>query len=466
MNKPLYTLNPQTFCEIFPFHLGFNHNLEIVQVGEVLQRTHQITLLGEQIDGHFQIHQPAIAFDILKIQKKIKSLFILESKHNSLRLKGQMVALKEEQVILFICSVWNPDSSLLSKLAVKLKDFAIHDLTPDFLFLQQTSQTAIREVQSLTEELTQQKIQIQASLEVQKELTSLSQNQSQHLKQALSNIKETQSQLIQAEKMSSLGMLVAGIAHEINNPVTFIHGNLRYLQEYVESLLKLLQLYQKYYPQPPSEIATEADIIDIVFLETDLPKLLNSIKIGTERICKIVDSLKTFSRHDEAKKKPVDIHSGIDSTLLILQHRLKAYGINAEIQVIKQYGELPLVNCYASSINQVFMNIISNSIDALRDAEENCADWNQEPTIVIRTLVNGSQNLVVRIADNGMGMEQSAMDKIFDPFFTTKPVGKGTGLGLSISYGIVVEKHGGKLSCISAPSEGAEFAIEIPLLNS
>jgi len=134
--------------------------------------------------------------------------------------------------------------------------------------------------------------------------------------------------------------------------------------------------------------------------------------------------------------------------------------------VIKQYGELPLVNCYASSINQVFMNIISNSIDALRDAEENCADWNQGPTIVIRTLVNDSQNLVVRIADNGMGMEQSAMEKIFDPFFTTKPVGKGTGLGLSISYGIVVEKHGGKLSCISAPGEGAEFAIEIPLLNS
>ncbi|MEG4075784.1 ATP-binding protein [Microcoleus sp. Pol14C2] len=463
MTKPLYTLNPQMFCDIFPFHIGFNHNLEVVQVGEVLQRTHQIPLLGEQIDRHFQIHQPAIAFNFLTIQQKLKSLFILESRHNSLRLKGQMVALKEERVILFICSVWTPDSSLLSKLAVKLKDFPIHDLTPDFLFLQQTSQTAIREVQSLTEELTKQKNQLQASLEVQKELTSLSQIQAQHLKQALSELQQTQSHLIQAEKMSSLGQLVAGIAHEINNPVNFIHGNLKYLQEDVQNLISLLHLYQKYYPQPPSEIEEEAAIIDLIFLEHDLPKILNSIKIGSERIRKIVNSLRNFSRHDEAAIKPVDIHSGIESTLLILQHRLKSNGEALEIQVIKQYGELPLVQCYASAINQVFMNIISNGIDALRDAQKNCADWNKEPTIIIRTLVNDYQNLVVSIADNGLGMEQSVINKIFDPFFTTKPVGSGTGLGLSISYSIVVEKHGGKLSCISAPGEGAEFAIEIPL---
>ncbi|PHX55112.1 histidine kinase [Tychonema bourrellyi FEM_GT703] len=463
MAKPLYTLNPQMFCDVFPFHIGFNHNLEIVQIGEVLQRTHQILLLGEPIDRHFQIHQPAIEFNFLTIQKKLKSLFILESRHNSLRLKGQMVALKEDQVILFICSVWTPDSSLLSKLAVKLKDFAIHDLTPDFLFLQQTSQTAIREVQSLTEELTKQKIQLQASLEVQKELTSLSQIQAQHLKQALSELQETQSQLIQAEKMSSLGLLVAGIAHEINNPVNFIHGNLKYLQEYVENLISLLHLYQKYYPQPSCEIEAEATIIDLIFLENDLPKILNSIKIGSERIRKIVNSLRNFSRHDEAEIKPVDIHSGIDSTLLILQHLLKANGEDPEIQVIKQYGELPLVKCYASAINQVFMNIISNGIDALRDAQKNCADWNKEPIIIIRTLVNDDRNLVVSIADNGLGMEQSVIDKIFDPFFTTKLVGKGTGLGLSISYAIVVEKHGGKLSCVSAIGEGTKFAIEISL---
>jgi signal transduction histidine kinase len=466
MTQPLYTLNPQMFCDLFPFHIGFNHNLEIVQVGEVLQRTHQIVLLGEQIDRHFQIHQPEIAFNFLTIQQKLKSLFILESRHNSLRLKGQMVALKEEQVILFLCSVWVPDSSLLPKLGLKLKDFATHDLTPDFLFLQKTSQTAIREVKGLTQELTKQKIQLQASLEVQKELTCLSQNQAQDLKQALSELQETQAQLIQAEKMSSLGLLVAGIAHEINNPVNFIHGNLRYLQEYVQNLIILLHLYQKHYPQPHSEIEAEAAAIDLTFLQNDLPKILDSIKIGTERICTIVNSLRNFSHHDEAEIKPVDIHSGIDSTLLILQQRLKANGKYPEIKVIKQYGRLPLIKCYASAINQVFMNIISNGIDALRDAHENCAGWNKEPTIIIRTqtqLVNDSQNLVVTIADNGLGMEQSAIDKIFDPFFTTKPVGSGTGLGLSISYSIVVEKHGGKLSCISAPGEGAEFAIEIPI---
>ncbi len=463
MNKPLYTLNPQIFCEIFPFHIGFNHKLEIVQIGEVLQRTHDINLLGEQIDQHFQLHQPAIAFDFLKIQQKNKSLFVLESKHNSLKLKGQMVALPDEQVILFIGSVWHPDSSLLSKLAIKLKDFAIHDLTPDFLFLQQTSQTAIREVQSLTEELTQQKIQLQSLLETQKELTSLSQIQAQELQQALIEVNAAQGHLIQTEKMSSLGQLVAGIAHEINNPVSFIYGNVKYLQEYVENLLGLLNLYQKYYPQPQSEIKLEAKRIDIFFLEQDIPKVFSSIKVGTERIRTIVNSLRNFSRHDEAKIKPVDIHCGIDSTLLILQHRLKAYGAYPEITVINQYGELPLITCYASVLNQVFMNIISNAIDALLDAQVNYPNWNKEPVITIRTLVNDAQNLVVSIADNAMGIEQSIINKIFDPFFTTKPVGKGTGLGLSISYGIVVEKHKGKLSCVSTLGEGTEFIIDIPL---
>ncbi|XZN98812.1 MAG: cache domain-containing protein [Microcoleus sp.] len=294
----------------------------------------------------------------------------------------------------------------------------------------------------------------------------LAQEKASQLEATLQKLYSTQSQLIQTEKMSSLGLLVAGVAHEINNPVNFIHGNLKYAKQYVGGLMELIDLYQKIYPNFREEIKAKMEDIDLDFMTKDLPKILNSMEMGSERIRTIVKSLRIFSRHEEAEIKPVDIHSGIDSTLLILQHRLKANDEFLEIQVIKQYAELPLVNCYASSINQVFMNIISNSIDALRDAEENCADWNQEPTIVIRTLVNDAQNLVVRIADNGMGMEQSAMDKIFDPFFTTKPVGKGTGLGLSISYGIVVEKHGGKLSCISAPGEGAEFAIEIPLLNS
>jgi signal transduction histidine kinase len=195
----------------------------------------------------------------------------------------------------------------------------------------------------------------------------------------------------------------------------------------------------------------------------DLPKLLASMKIGSDRICKIVNSLQNFSRLDEAKIKPVDIHSGIDSTLLILQHRLKANDKYPEITLIKEYGKLPLVKCYISALNQVFMNIISNAIDALRQAQENCSDGHQKPTIIIRTLINEARNVVISIADNGPGMENSVLNKIFDPFFTTKPVGSGTGLGLSISYSIIVEKHQGQLSCISVPGEGAEFLIEIPL---
>jgi two-component system, NtrC family, sensor kinase len=294
----------------------------------------------------------------------------------------------------------------------------------------------------------------------------LAQEKATQLEATLQQLYSTQSQLIQSEKMSSLGQLVAGIAHEINNPVNFIHGNLNCVNQYVVYLIELIDLYKKLYPQSRSEIESKEDEIDLEFILEDLPKIFESMQNGSQRIRKIVNSLKMFSHHDEAEIKPVDIHSGIDSTLLIVQHRLNAHGEYPEIEVIKQYGELPLVKCYASAINQVFMNIISNGIDALRDAQKNCAEWNKKPTIIIRTqtqLVNDSRNLVVRIADNGLGIEQSLINKIFDPFFTTKPVGSGTGLGLSISYSIVVEKHEGKLSCISAPGEGTEFTIEIPI---
>ncbi len=291
----------------------------------------------------------------------------------------------------------------------------------------------------------------------------LAQEKATQLEATLQKLYSTQSQLIQTEKMSSLGQLVAGISHEINNPVNFIHGNLNHASQYVISLIELIDLYRKLYPQPRREIESKVEEIDLEFMVKDLPKMLDSMQMGSQRIRKIVNSLRNFSRHDEAEIKPVDIHSGIDSTLLILQHRLKANGEYPEIKVIKQYGELPLVKCYASAINQVFMNMISNAIDALRDAQENCADWNKEPMIIIRTLVNDDRDLVVSIADNGLGMEPSVINKIFDPFFTTKPVGSGTGLGLSISYSIVVEKHGGKLSCISVLGEGTEFAIEIPI---
>jgi signal transduction histidine kinase len=296
----------------------------------------------------------------------------------------------------------------------------------------------------------------QMAEEVQKTTETLRQNE--ELKQALHKLKQTQAQLIHAEKMSSLGQLVAGVAHEINNPVNFIHGNLNYVNDYTQDLLNIVDLYQQHSPHRSPEIAEKTDEIDLDFLAKDLPKMLASMKVGTERIRQIVLGLRNFSRHDEAELKKVDIHEGIDSTLLLLQHRLKSDRASPNIEIIKDYGNLPKVECYAGQLNQVFMNIINNSIDALSEAT-----GNEKGKIWIRTSINESDWVVVAIADNGPGMPQEVQQRIFDPFFTTKPVGKGTGLGLSISYQLVVEKHNGQLKCISAPGEGAQFIIEIPV---
>ncbi|MFB2917979.1 trifunctional serine/threonine-protein kinase/ATP-binding protein/sensor histidine kinase [Aerosakkonema funiforme] len=278
------------------------------------------------------------------------------------------------------------------------------------------------------------------------------------LESTLSQLYSTQAQLIQAEKMSSLGQLVAGIAHEINNPINFIYGNLQPVKEYVTSLIELNNLYQQLYPAPFPEIAQKKAEIDFNFLLEDLPNILSSMNVGVERIRQIVLSLRNFSRLDESEIKEVDIHSGLESTLLILQHRLQSNSKRPEITVSKRYGRLPLVSCYASALNQVFMNIINNAIDALDTSKEN-----YQPTIIIRTELTEAKTIVIRIIDNGIGMSKSVQNQIFNPFFTTKPVGSGTGLGLSTSYSIVVEKHRGKLSCISTPGEGTEFIIEIPV---
>jgi signal transduction histidine kinase len=307
----------------------------------------------------------------------------------------------------------------------------------------------------------------QAELFAQTRASALAaQTQATQLEHTLQDLKQTESRLIQTEKMSSLGQMVAGIAHEINNPVNFITGNLSHTSNYIQDLADVLHLYQKHYPHPHEEIEAHAEDIDLEFLLDDLPKMLSSMQMGADRIRQIVLSLRNFSRLDEADVKPVNIHEGIDSTLLILHHRCKPTSSYTGVEIIKKYGELPPVECYPGQLNQVFMNILSNGIDALENQ--------LHPRIItIRTEVlgiseteaifNHQPSVLIRIQDNGAGMTEEVKKRLFDPFFTTKPVGKGTGLGLSISYQIVVEKHGGILKCLSEPGKGAEFWIQIPL---
>lgn len=308
-----------------------------------------------------------------------------------------------------------------------------------------------REVQFVKQVATQLTIALE-----QAELLLQTQKQAQQITEALYTLKQAQSQLIQTEKMSSLGRLVAGVAHEINNPINFIHGNLNHLSTYVTELLLLVEAYRKVHPEPRSEIQDLIESIDFDFLYQDLPKILTSMKIGTERIREIVLSLRNFSRLDQAEVKAVDIHEGLESTLLILQHRLKA----RQSEVVKDYGEVPQVECYAGQLNQVFMNVLSNAIDALEEAEI------ESPTIQIVTRQINDDRVLICISDNGCGIAAETQSKIFDPFFTTKQVGKGTGMGLAISYEIVVQKHRGMLKCYSELGQGTKFWIEIPIYQA
>ncbi|MBE9225167.1 CHASE3 domain-containing protein [Phormidium sp. LEGE 05292] len=294
--------------------------------------------------------------------------------------------------------------------------------------------------------------------------------QAQELEKLLQELRRTQSQLLQSEKMSSLGQLVAGVAHEINNPVNFIYGNLVHAQEYTNSLLSLIKLYQYEYPRPTPKVNEAIEEIELDFLSEDLPKLLSSMKVGAVRIREIVQSLRNFSRLDEAEMKEVDLHEGLESTLMILANRLKAKLVQVtgksqqlvEIQVIKEYSNLPKVECLAGQMNQVFLNILTNAIDALEEGIRK--DLVESPKIwIITKYIDDGKMVRIEISDNGPGMTEDTRSRLFDPFFTTKTVGVGTGLGMSISYQIVVEKHGGNLECISSPGEGAKFFIELPI---
>ncbi len=289
--------------------------------------------------------------------------------------------------------------------------------------------------------------------------------QAQDLEIALKELQSTQARLLHSEKMSSLGQLVAGIAHEINNPIGFIYSNLSPANEYIQDLLDLVTLYQHHYPNPVEVISEYIEKIELDFIIKDLPSLITSMEVGTKRIRQIVLSLRNFSRLDEADIKPVDIHEGIDSTLMILDHRLKDESNQPRIKVIKKYGNLPFIECSSGQLNQVFMNILANAIDALEDTlkkEETFPD-NYQAIISITTEVINYQWVAIRIKDNGVGMNQEVTSKLFDPFFTTKPVGKGTGMGMSISYQIITEKHHGKLYSNSVYGKGTEFVIEIPI---
>ncbi|MEH1768770.1 ATP-binding protein [Nostoc sp.] len=360
---------------------------------------------------------------------------------------------------------WSAESSALILLRLENRVVA----SSNFILLNE-------KIDELAKEVQRRKQAEEALKKANQELEVRVQERTTDLQETLNELQITQIQLIQAEKMSSLGQMVAGIAHEINNPVSFIYGNLHHAHKYTQDLLILVQIYQQLCPNIPPELLKKIEEIDLDFLIQDITKLFQSMQVGTERIQEIVKSLRNFSRLDEAELKRVDIHEGIDSTLMILEHRLQARHEYPEIEVIKKYSQLPNVTCYPGQLNQVFINILANAIDALEVSAKK-GHWsavntqttdNQQladnnPKIQIKTELIDQKWIEVTIADNGLGINEQVRSKLFDPFFTTKSVGKGTGLGLYISYQIIVEKHNGQLNCFSVPGKGAEFVIKIPV---
>ncbi|MEH2355365.1 sensor histidine kinase [Nostoc sp.] len=327
----------------------------------------------------------------------------------------------------------------------------------------QAAATRVEAYQQLEQEVAQRKQAEAALLASEAQLRQ----QAQDLEKAIQNLQQVQMQIIQSEKMSALGNLVAGVAHEINNPVGFLKGSLSNATEYVQDLLNHLHHYQQAYPNPSSNIQDHAEEIDLEFLAEDLPKLILSMKGATDRVGDISTSLRTFSRSDTEHPVQFNLYQGLDSTLLILKYRLKANELRPAIEVVRLYDKIPAITCFSGQLNQVFMNILANAIDALEESNQRQSYeyLKQHPNrITIKIgLTEDQQSVIVRIKDNGIGMTDDVKQKIFEHLFTTKGVGKGTGLGLAIARQVIVDKHHGTLNCVSSPGNGTEFIIEIPV---
>jgi two-component system, NtrC family, sensor kinase len=411
---------------------------------QMVSRQQNIELV--QLDGHWQY----VAY--LPLQQANWSIALVIPRDNvesPLRALNILAGVIAGLVIMLIGFLWRVQS--LDQRQLKRSNQALEDRV----------QARTGALSIALEQLKQSEHQLQAANEALEHRVTA---RTAELNVALEEVQRSQVRLIQTEKMSSLGQLVAGVAHEINNPVNFIYGNLAHIQTYGQNLIDLVQLYQKHYPTSHPEIQAEAQALDLDFLLEDMPKVLTSMKMGASRIKDIVLSLRVFSRMDESEVKGVDIHQGIDSTLVILQHRLKSTDDRPAIQVIKTYGTLPIVECYAGELNQVFMNILTNAIDAIEEVSVQQTDYVGQ--ITIQTAVIDPDWIEIAIADNGTGMSETVKHDIFNPFFTTKPVGKGTGLGMGISYQIITEKHRGKLDCVSAPGAGTTLTIRIPIALS